>query len=89
MTALLPGTVRITAECVWVEADDASYIPVFEVGEARAEGGDILVYGQRYVDGDRIEVGGGISPDAGADWYVPPGCPDAELWAAAPPVRPS
>lgn len=87
--ALLTGTVRISSDCVWIEAEDAAYIPVFELSEARIEGAGTLIYGLRYRDGDRIQVPGGVSKKPGSDWYVPVGCPDADLWAAAPALRPS
>ena len=74
--ALLRGIVRISDACVWVEADGAAYIPVFEVGDAWLEGGDTLVYGGgRHADGDEVLISGGIAPEPAADWYVPSGCP--------------
>lgn len=84
--ALLQGTLRITDDCVWVEADDADYIPVFEVGDAGFVDG-ALVFGAEYHDGDDIQIGGATAAKALDDWYVPEDCPDAELWAAAPPFE--
>ncbi|MEU1972001.1 dihydrolipoamide dehydrogenase [Microbacterium sp. NPDC019599] len=87
--ALLQGILRIEEDCVWVQAGDEVYVPVFEIGGARIEGGDTLVYGNRYVDGDDIELPGGEAQKPGADWYLPARCPDVRLWAAGPPLRPS
>lgn len=84
--ALLTGTLRIDDDCVWIETPDATYIPVFPVGEARMEAGQ-LVYGHVWRDGDRIEIGGGETRTAGRDWYIPEGCPDAIFWGAAPPFE--
>ncbi|KRB37206.1 hypothetical protein [Microbacterium sp. Root180] len=82
--ALLTGTLHIDDDCVWVETADAAYVPVFPVGSARMEAGRLL-YGATWSDGDTIDIGGGEAPEAGADWYIPDGCPDALLWGAAPP----
>ncbi|WP_374311448.1 hypothetical protein [Microbacterium sp.] len=46
----------------------------------------------RYADGDPIQVGGGTmngttAGSAGADMYIPDGCPDLPLWAASPPFE--
>jgi hypothetical protein len=91
MDALLEGTLRLDADCAWIEAEDGGYIPVFEVGVARFEAGE-LVFGGRYADGDPIQVGGGTmngttAGSAGADMYIPDGCPDLPLWAASPPFE--
>lgn len=82
--ALLTGTLHIDDDCVWVETPDAAYFPVFPVGAARMEAGE-LVYGRAWSDGDTIDIGGGEAREAGAGWYIPDGCPDLPLWSAAPP----
>jgi hypothetical protein len=84
--ALLTGTLHIDEDCVWVETPDATYVPVFPVGEARMEAGN-LVYGRVWTDGETIEIGGGETRTQGQGWYVPDGCPDALFWGAAPPPQ--
>ena len=81
--ALLSGTLRIEGACVWVEAEGADYIPVFRIGDARMEAGE-LVYSGRYGDGETVEIPGGETAGAGEGWYIPSGCPDLPLWDAAP-----
>lgn len=81
--ALLSGTLHIDEDCVWVEAEGDDYIPVFRIGDARMEAGE-LVYARRYGDGATIEIPGGETAVAGEGWYVPSGCPDLMLWNAAP-----
>ncbi|WP_127473867.1 hypothetical protein [Microbacterium sulfonylureivorans] len=88
MDALLSGTLHLDDECAWVESEYGDYLPVFPIGIARLDT-DELVYGGRYGDGDVIGVGGGDANDySGAGWYIPDGCPDLPLWAAAPPPDP-
>lgn len=91
MDALLEGTLHLDEDCAWVESEYGDYLPVFEVVSARYEEGE-LVYGGAHSDGDRIAVGGGemggaTTSSASGDMYIPDGCPELTLWAAAPPFE--
>ena len=75
MDALLEGTLRITDECVWVEAYGRDVVVVFPAGDASVDDHRLTYLDREYVDGDDISLGGGhVTGAFGDDVYVPQGC---------------
>lgn len=81
--AQLAGVLDRTDGCVVVRRDDDAsvVVPVLPVG-ARWEGDELVVGGQRYRVGDRVQWRGGELGGQDTSWLaqVPAGCADQVMW---------
>lgn len=83
MDALLSGTLSITDDCVTVQGGDQVTVPAFDGGVELADG--VLRFrGVDYVDGAKIELGGGEATELGGV-AMPAGCPTDHVFLVAPP----
>ena len=80
-SAELHGTVRFLDGCLIVETDlHGKVIPVFAESEVEWNEGNLVYLGQRYPDGQEIDLGGGLGDKPTSGARIPEACPDLKVW---------
>ncbi len=84
MDALLTATLTMDAECITVEVDGQTYLPIFPSSAVRLEDDALLYAGDPFRTGDPISLGGGEVSEPPAGARIPQGCPTERLWLVSP-----
>lgn len=84
MDALLEATLVMTPECITVEVDGQTVVPIFPSGSVRLEHDALLYDGEPYRTGDTISLPGGEVSTPPEDARIPADCPTTSLWLVAP-----
>lgn len=84
MDGLMIATVVMDPDCITVEADGRTYLPIFLSRSVRLEHDALLYEGRPYRTGDQIGLGGGEVDSVPSDARIPAGCPTDLLWRVSP-----